>query len=546
MYKEYPKFFNYEALEYDRKSRSDDKSLTVEEVLERHAKILDEYARTHLGGPIPEENKYKEVGSSETIDDRPEMLRLLSAIENPAIKAILVVDVQRLSRGDLEDAGRLIKLLRYTNTYVITPYKIYDLRDDFDRDAFERELKRGNEYLEYFKKIQRQGRLASVKEGNYVGSVAPYGYDREPIKDGNKIVCYTLKEKKEEADIVRMIFDWYANERIGVKKICRRLEDMNVRTKEGKTIWKGSMIYRILENVHYIGQVRWNWRKTVKIVENQEVREIRPKPHSVDEYMVYEGKHEGIVSKEIFDRAQEVRGLHAKTKTDTTLRNPFSGIMYCSCGAKIGYNTYVKHGIETAPPKLVCSNQYYCKTGSADFAEVLDYVCNALEECIADFEVMVEKDQDNSAKLHIDLIANLEKKIKELEASELEQWKLQADPDPDKRMPQHIFKVLNDQLLKEKEEVRDALCKARESAPQPIDYKERVMKFTDALVALRDPNISAKIKNEYLKDIIERIDYERPPNVRITKQNAHLYNATTGKGMVIHSEPFKIKITVKS
>ena len=174
MYNNYPVIYNYEALEYDRKSRSDDKSLTVEEVLERHAKILDDYANTYLGGPIPEENKYREVGSSETIDSRPEMLRLLKAIESPAIKAILVVDVQRLSRGDLEDAGRLIKLLRYTNTLVITPFKTYDLRNEFDRDAFERELKKGNEYLEYFKKIQRQGKIASIKEGNYVGGmIAP-------------------------------------------------------------------------------------------------------------------------------------------------------------------------------------------------------------------------------------------------------------------------------------------------------------------------------------------------------------------------------------
>ena len=545
MYKEYPKFHYYEALEYDRKSRSDDKSLSVEEVLERHAKILEEYAIKHLGGPIPEEHKYKEVGSSETIDDRPEILKLLKAIESPAIKAILVVDVQRLSRGDLEDAGRLIKLLRYTNTYVITPYKIYDLRDEYDRDAFERELKKGNEYLEYFKKIQAQGRLASVKEGNYVGSVAPFGFYREPIKDGNKIVCYTLKEKKDEADIVRLIFEWYCNEQIGVTAICRRLESMKIKTKTGKTTWMPSIIFGILENVHYIGYVRWNWRKTIKVVEDQEVKNTRPKA-KVDEYLIYKGKHEAIVPYDLFQRAQEKRGHNTREKTDTTLKNPFSGIMYCSCGAKIGYNTYVRKGVEYAPPKLVCNNQVHCKTGSADFNEVLEYICNALEDCISDFEMLVENKQDNSVKLHTDLISNLEKKIKELEAKELAQWEAQSDPDPDKRMPQHIFKQLNDKLLMEKEEVRDALCKARKSLPQPVDYEAKILSFTDALNALKNPNVSAKIKNEYLKNIIERIDYERPPIVRISKQNSHLYEEDTIKGLQYHIEPYKIKITIKS
>jgi DNA invertase Pin-like site-specific DNA recombinase len=544
MYREIPKFYSYEVLEYDRKSRSDDPLLSVEEVLERHGKILEEYALKHLGGLIPEENKYKEVGSSETIDDRPEMLRLLKAVESPAVKAIIVVDVQRLSRGDLEDAGRLIKILRYTNTYVITPHKIYDLRDEYDRDAFERELKRGNEYLEYFKKIQCRGKLASVKEGNYVGSVAPYGFVRVPIKDGNKIECWTLAEKKDEADIVRLIFHWYCNEDIGVTAICRRLESMNIKTKNGLSNWKPSIIFGILENVHYIGCVRWNWRKTIRIVEDQEVKKLRPKA-KVDEYLIFEGKHDGIVSEELFNKAKEIKGTRHRTKTDTSLKNPLSGLMYCKCGSKIGYNTYNKDGKEYAPPKLVCNNQVHCRTGSADFREVMEYICLTLKDCVADFEVRINNDQDDSSKLHKNLIDNLEKKMKDLEAQEISQWKTQSDPDPDKRMPQHVFKILNEQLLKEKEEVRVALCKAYESVPKPVDYKTKILKFADAIAALEDPNVSAKIKNQYLRDIIERIEYERPAPVRITKENASKYNTTTSKGMKFHLEPYKISIALK-
>ena len=544
MYRDIPKFYSYEVLEYDRKSRSDDPLLSVEEVLERHGKILDDYALKYLDGPVPAENKYKEVGSSETIDDRPEMLKLLKAVENPAVKAVMVVDVQRLSRGDLEDNGRLIKILRYSNTYVITPHKVYDLRDDYDRDAFERELKRGNEYLEYFKKIQRRGKLASVKEGNYVGSVAPYGFTRVPIKDRDKIECWTLAEKKDEADVVRLIFHWYCNEDIGVTAICRRLEAMNVKTKNGLSTWKPSIIFGMLENVHYIGCVRWNWRKTEKIIEDQEVKKIRPKA-KVDEYLVFEGKHDGLISEELFNKAKEIKGNRHRTKTDTTLKNPFSGIMYCKCGAKMGYNTYNKNGKEFAPPKLVCNNQVHCKTGSADFREVMEYVCCTLKDCIADFEVRIDNDQDDSSKLHKNLIENLEKKMKDLEAQEVSQWKTQADPDPEKRMPQHVFKILNEQLLKEKEEIRQALCKAYESVPKPVDYKVKILKFADAVSALEDPTVSAKIKNQYLKDIIERIEYERPAPIRITRENASKYNTSTTKGMKFHNEPYKISITIK-
>lgn len=553
MLKEIPKFYNHETLEYDRKSRFDDKSLTVEEVLARHAQILNEYAENYLGGPIPDKNKYQEVGSGEQIDERPEMLRLLKAIESPYVKAILVVDVQRLSRGDLEDAGRLIKLLRYSNTYVITPYKTYDLRDEYDRDAFERELKKGNEYLEYFKKIQRQGKLASVKAGNYVGSVAPYGFVRVPIQDGKK-ECFTLAEKKDEANVVRLIFHWYCNEDIGATAICRRLESMKIKTKSNKDKWKSSMIFDILQNVHYIGRVRWNWRKTIKTIEDQEVKILRPKAKSIaddplevdiDEYLVFEGKHDGIVSEELFNKAAEIKGTRHRTKTSTTLKNPLSGIMYCKCRSKIGYNTYIRKGVEYAPPKLRCNNQVYCKSGSADFREVMQYICSSLKDCIADFEVLVDSKKDESGKLHESLITNLEKKLKDLSEQELLQWKAQTSPDPAQRMPSEVFQMLNEQLLKEKEEIKEALCKAKESVPVPVDYKEKILKFTDAVDALENPEISAAIKNQYLKDIIERIDYERGPNIRITKENAAEYNMTTCKGMRIYSPPYKISIKLK-
>jgi DNA invertase Pin-like site-specific DNA recombinase len=543
MYKEYPVFYNYKTKEYGRLSRLDDPLLSDSEVLEKHSKMLEEYAIKHLGGPIPPENKYMEIGSGESLKERPEITRLLKDIEDPEVQAILVVDVQRLSRGDLEDAGRLIRLLRYTNTYVITPMKTYDLRDEYDRDAFERELKRGNDYLEYFKKIQARGRLASVKEGNYIGSVAPYGFDRHIIEDGKKIY-HTLRERKDQADVVRMIFNWYCNEDIGVTAICRRLEALSIKTKTGCDNWEPSIIFSILENVHYIGCVRWNWRKTIKIIEDQEIRKLRPKA-KINEYLIFEGKHDGIVSEELFYKAREIKGKRHRTKRDLTLKNPFSGIMFCKCGSKIGYNTYRKHGVEYAPPKLVCNNQVHCKSGSADFYEIYSDVCDIIRDCIQDFEIRIKNNRDDSFKLHKDLVKRLENKLKDLEKKEIEQWKGQYDPDESKRLPPHVFKVLNEEVLKEKDEVNKALAKAKDSVPKLVDYKDEMKKFKDVIDILEDDDVDAKTKNQYLKQIIDRIEYERGATVRITKDNADEYNIDTSKGLKYHIPPYKISMKLK-
>ena len=543
MYKEYPVFYNYKTKEYGRLSRLDDPLLSDKEVLEKHSKMLEEYAIKYLGGPIPDENKYMEIGSGESLRDRPEITRLLKDIEDPEVQAILVVDVQRLSRGDLEDAGKLIRLLRYTNTYVITPMKTYDLRDEYDRDAFERELKRGNDYLEYFKKIQARGRLASVKDGNYIGSVAPYGFDRHIIEDGKKIY-HTLKERKDQADVVRMIFNWYCTDDIGVTAICRRLEELGVKTKNGHDNWEPSIIFSILENVHYIGCVRWNWRKTIKIIEDQEIRKLRPKA-KINEYLIFEGKHDGIVSEELFYRAREIKGKRHRTKRDLTLKNPFSGIIYCRCGSKVGYNTYRRQGVEYAPPKLVCNNQVHCKSGSVDFYEIYNEVCEIIKDCIQDFDIRIKGNKDDSFKLHRDLVTRLETKLKELEKKEIEQWKGQYDPDESKRLPPHIFKVLNEEVLKEKDEINKALAKAKDSMPKMVDYKEELKKFEDAIAALEDDEVDAKTKNWYLKNIIDKIIYERGVTIRITKDNADKYGEDTSKGLKYHTPPYKIKMKLK-
>lgn len=511
-----------EVIDYLRKSQSDDQRLTVEEVLEKHEKILDEWAERNLGGKVPEANKFREIVSGEKISQRPEFKKVLKLIESPKIRAIKCVEPQRLTRGDLEEVGFLMKRLKYTSTLVITPERIYDLRDEYAWDAFERELKRGNEYLEYYKKIQNRGRLASVAAGNYIGSVPPYGFDKDIVMDDKK-KCPTLKENKEQADVVRMIFDMYVNQDMGRTSICHRLDNLGIKPPKGKR-WSPPALKDMLENVHYIGKVKWNWRKTVTIVEDSEIIDTRPKA-KIGEYLIYEGRHDGIISEELFNAAREKQGRNHRAKPKTKVRNPLASILFCRCGRAMSLRTYKKKdGSERNPPRLSCDDQVHCKTGSCLYDEMIDRVASILEQCIEDFAIRLQNDTGDSAKLHEKLIKKLEKKLKELHAKELAQWEAQADPDPEKRMPQHIFKQLNEKLLKEKDEVQEALCKARESMPEPVDYEEKVKLFSDALAALRDPEVEAAEKNRLLKRCISRIDYSREKPERIKSKQVRYYD----------------------
>jgi len=495
---------------YLRKSRSDDPSLTVEEVLEKHEMRLQEWAMQNFDAKIPEENILREVVSGETIDDRPEMLRLLSIIESPKAQAILIVEPQRLSRGDLEDAGRIIKMFRYSNTLICTPPKTYDLRDEYDRDNFERELKRGNEFLEYQKKIMNRGREQSVKQGNFIGSIAPFGYKKIVVMEGKK-KCHTLEIVEEQAEVVRMIFDMYVNQDMGRVNIAKHLNDLNIKSAKGG-LWKQDAIKDLLENEHYIGKVRWNWRKTVKVVEDGEIREKRPKTE-IGEYLVYDGKHESIISEELFYAARDKQGRNHRAKPKTRVRNPLAGLVYCQCGRAMSLRTYKNKGVERCAPRLLCDNQAYCGTSSCLYDEILQRVCDVLEQCIEDFEIRIKNNDDDSIKHHATLVKRLKAKLDELHKKELSQWEKYTE----EGMPKHVFDALNEKVLKEKEEVQEALCKAAASIPERIDYEEKILRFKDALEALQDPVVPAATKNKFLKACIERIDYKREKAQRLKR-----------------------------
>ena len=160
-----------------------------------------------------------------------------------------------------------------------------------------------------------------------------------------------------------------------------------------------------------------------------------------------------------------------------------------------------------------------------------------------DFQLRIENNQDDSFKLHKSLVERLEKKLKELEEREVKQWEDQYNPEV--AMPQEIFKKLNQKLLVEKEEIQKALLKAKDSMPKQIDYREELRKFEDAIDALEDPEVDAKIKNQFLREIIDKIEYERGPTVRVTSENAEKYEIDLTQGTQWHTTPYHIKMKLK-
>ena len=505
MYKEYTKFLPDEILEYLRKSRSDDPMLTVEEVLSKHEGLLNEWIEKNLDEPIPEENIYREVVSGETINSRPEFKKLLKRIESPKIKAVLILEPQRLGRPDLEEIGKISKLFRYTNTLIITPQRIFDLRDEWDREQFERELMRGNDYLEYTKKILTRGKQISLQSGNYINGVAPYGYEREWIIDGKR-KCPTLAIVEEEAKVVRMIFDWYVNEGIGATKICQRLNEIGIKARKGG-LWKKSSIVNMLKNEHYIGKVVIKKHIKVNSVLDQEI--ITQCVFNKD-FETVEGKHPAIIDEETFYKANHKLHKYPSVKPNATLQNPFASVLKCECGKvmlrKRNRNTY----------RYLCDEQMYCGNASVGESELIDAVVNHLKEHLKDLTAQVKNEKDNKKEKHNEYISMLESKYVELEKKELSLWDKYAE----ENMPKQVFDKLMEKCMEEKQNLDKALKSAYNNVPVHIDYKDAIATLHEAIDSLPDDSVPASTKNKLLLSVVDKITYRRPKAVRMTVDEA--------------------------
>lgn len=502
-----PQFKADEMLVYLRKSRADDPDLTVLEVLESHERRINVWLENNMpdAHPLPQDAFFREIVSGETLESRPRAQELLRKVESPKVKAVICTEPSRLSRGSLREIGYLVDVLRYSKTIVITLDRgAYDLNDERDRKDFERELMGSNEYLEYQKRIQQNGKHTAVTQfGCFIGSQAPYGYKKVDIQRGKKKL-HTLEAIPEQAEVVKRIFEMYVDG-LGTVRIADILTEEKIPTANGKKQWIHGTITRMLQNEHYLGKVVWYRNKQTKTIEDGEIVVKRPRS---DKKIVAEGLHDAIISQELWDAAQEARGKKPRVPKSKEIVNPLAGLMFCkSCGSAMSYRSNRDmNGRQKAAPSYKCSyRRDGCSCGAAPQADVMDEVVRVLREAIADFEERIEGGTDNRMEEHRKTIERLEKRLEDLHELEAKQWQEKMK----NGMPEHVFQKLNKETVEDIRDVQQALYDARENIPEEVDLEAQVVTFQAALDALRDPDAPVKEQNRLLKACIARIDFYR-------------------------------------
>lgn len=361
---------------YLRKSRADAEleQMGQGETLARHRRTLTELAERQ-GYEIGK--VYEEIVSGETLAARPQMQQLLADIESGLWDGVLVMELERLARGNSIDQGIVMQAFKLTGTLIVTPAKIYDPNVEFDEEYLEFGLFMSRREYKTINRRLQAGRLASVKEGNYIGSAAPFGYDKVRL-DHNAGFTLALND---ESPYVRMIYEMYVSG-LTAHKIADRLTMLGVRPKKGGEHFSAYSIRDILRNPVYTGKVTWNWRKVHKSSRDGKVVVSRPRS-APEECLVYEGKHPPIISDELFEAAQERTGKNPKVAKSKELRNPYAHICRCrECGRAMVYRPHKK-----CDPMLICPNKY-CDVSGVSFFVAESIIKNELKNQLGSINAM--------------------------------------------------------------------------------------------------------------------------------------------------------------
>jgi len=297
------------------------------------------------------------------------MQKLLSEVEQGIWGGVLVMEVERLARGDTIDQGIMAQTFKYSNTKIITPIKTYDPNNESDEEYFEFSLFMSRREYKTINRRLQAGRIASVKEGKYMGSRPPFGYRIVKLENekGN-----TLEIFEEEAETVRLVFSLYTqgepcengtSKRLGIQSIARRLNSMGIRPMRCN-YWQKESIHEMIKNPVYVGKVRWGYRRERKKIVNGNTVVSRARLGYKDDCIIADGRHKPIIDAEVFNTAQRYLAQSKPPVPDKReLLNPLAGIIICGkCGKSMVY----RRGVGKRLPYIVCPATT-CKNVSAPF-----------------------------------------------------------------------------------------------------------------------------------------------------------------------------------
>ena len=195
------------------------------------------------------------------------------------------------------------------------------------------------------------GREQKAREGKWNGGFAPYGYR---LENGNLVIA------EDEVEVIRIIYDRYIHTNEGLSAVANYLNNhgytKKLRQNGAIPSFSSNFVKDVLDNPVYMGKIAYGRRRTEKKLGTRNEFHVVEK----DEFPVYEGQHEAIISEEDWNLAQEKRKINAFKREkvhDPEHAHILSGILKCPCCGKSLYGNIAKAHSKDKKTRYY----YYCK-----------------------------------------------------------------------------------------------------------------------------------------------------------------------------------------
>lgn len=419
-----------------------------------------------------------------------EMIGLAKGDDHP-VDQILVWKFSRFARNQEESIVYKSLLKKQHNVDVVS------VSEPLSDDPFGSLIERIIEWMDEYYSIRLSGEVhRGMKENALRGAYQarpPLGY--KVVEHGKPPVIVP-----EEAKIVRTIFEKYTNEGMSFFDIARYLNSLGLKTSHGKPFERRSVEY-IIQNPSYCGMIRWNR------TENSTNR-IKDK----DEWIVTEGQQPAIISKELFESAQErFKATYKQVgkRPSSTYKHWLSGLLKCpDCGRTLTSATMKRvNGEKYSYFSCYGYSKGKCKKPNGISSLVLEKeVLTSIKEILDTKDIVYElreyqpTEQFDERKAITEQLESLTGKEERIKASYREGIDTLEEYKANKAIIQKERESLEQQL----KELKKA---AHKSDQDPADAMlQKVRSVYDILIS---NNYTYIQKNEALKQIIDKIIYDR-------------------------------------
>ncbi len=394
---------------YARQSIDKKDSLSIEAQIE--------YCKKYAGEDV---KVFQDKGFSGKNTKRPAFTELIRAVENGEVQKIFVYRLDRFSRS-IADFSRLWELLEQHGTAFQSVTEQFDTSSPIGRAMLNIVL--------VFAQLERETTAERVKD-NYIhrfklgawgGGPAPFGYDLTKIMSDGRSVSSLVEN--ESADIVRRIFEMYAEPEISLRSLARQLNEQGIHGPK-REVWDSVTLSRILHNPSYVKadeDVYLHYLTTgIQIDQTAEAfdgihacniigRRDRGKGkyNAVGAQMISVANHCGIIESSLWLRVQDKLSNNKQiSRANAGKYSWLTGLMKCG---RCGYSVKINHIKREDRFSLLCSGKSNFSTCDAlinvDLRELEEYIAGQISDILSASppdELMPAADELASEILEID------------------------------------------------------------------------------------------------------------------------------------------------